>query len=243
MSYPLKRGSIVYKRLVAGGLAIILSGCTLFSDGYSVKIHKEEQESDYSSVYAEIVEFDGFKNKEYQSELNMSTEENIAKAIKSFDTLALEAKETLPKGVKSALNITQKIKRNTTDIISFITEVYTYTGGAHGTTVWEPKTIDVTSENPHNLKLNELFSDKDYMTNLNAIISAMVEENPEKYGELWARPEITTENQNRFYMTDTDLVIFFPPYELSYYAKGFIEFPIPLQKLNTILKDRYKTTK
>ncbi len=243
MSYPLKRGSIVYKRLVAGGLAIILSGCTLFSDGYSVKIHKEEQESDYSSVYAEIIEFDGFKKKGYQSELNMSTEEDVAKAIKSFDALALEAKESLPKGVKSALNITQKIKRNTTDIISFITEIYTYTGGAHGTTVWEPKTIDVTSENPHNLKLNELFSDKDYMTKLNAIISAMVEENPEKYGELWARPEITAENENRFYMTDTDLVIFFPPYELSYYAKGFIEFPIPLQKLNTILKDRYKTTK
>lgn len=243
MSYPLKRGSIVYKRLVAGGLAIILSGCAMFSDGYSVKIHKEEQESDYSSVYAEIIEFDGFKNKGYQSELNMSTEEDVAKAIKSFDALALEAKETLPNGVKSALNITQKIKRNTTDIISFITEVYTYTGGAHGTTVWEPKTIDVTSENPHNLKLNELFSDKDYMTKLNAIISAMVEENPEKYGELWARPEITAENENRFYMTDTDLVIFFPPYELSYYAKGFIEFPIPFEKLNTILKDRYKTTK
>ena len=243
MSYPLKRGSIVYKRLVAGGLAIILSGCTLFSDGYSVKIHKEEQESDYSSVYAEIIEFDGFKNKEYQSELNMSTEEDISKAIKSFDALALEAKEALPKGVKSALNITQKIKRNTTDIISFITEIYTYTGGAHGTTAWEPKTVDVTSQNPHNLKLNELFSDKDYMTKLNAIISAMVEENAEKYGELWAKPEITAENENRFYMTDTDLVIFFPPYELSYYAKGFIEFPIPLEKLNPILKDRYKTTK
>lgn len=243
MSYPLKRGSIVYKRLVAGGLAIILSGCTLFSDGYSAKIQKEEQESDYSSVYAEIIEFDGFKNKEYESELNMSVREDVEKAIKSFDSLALEAKESLPKGVKSALSITQKVKRNTTDIISFITEVYTYTGGAHGSTEWAPVTVDVTSENPHNLKLSELFSDKDYIAKLNAVIAKMVEENPEKYGELWARPEITEENKNRFYMTDTDLVIFFPPYELSYYAKGFIEFAIPYDRLNPILNDRYKTTK
>lgn len=243
MSYPLKRGSIVYKRLVAGGLAVILSGCTLFSDGYSVKIQKEEQESDYSSVYAEIIEFDGFKNKEYQSELNMSVHDDVDNAIKSFDALAMEAKESLPKGVKSALSITQKVKRNTTDIISFITEVYTYTGGAHGTTEWVPVTVDVTSEKPHNLKLGELFSDSNYITKLNAIIAKMVEENPEKYGELWAKPEITEENENRFYMTDTDLVIFFPPYELSYYAKGFIEFNIPYDRLNPILNDRYKTTK
>lgn len=243
MSYPLKRGSIVYKRLVAGGMAIILSGCALFSDGYGVKIHKEEQETDYSSVYAEVIEFDGFKNKVYESELNISTEEDVENAIKGFDAVALEAKETLPNGVKSALKITQKLKRNTTDIISFITEIYTYTGGAHGNTVWEPKTIDVTSEKPHDLKLGELFSDKDYIAKLNTIISAMVEENPEKYGELWAKPQITAENENRFYMTDEDLVIFFPPYELSYYAKGFIEFPIPLEKLSPILKDRYKITK
>lgn len=243
MSYPLKRGSIVYKRLVAGGLAIILSGCTIFNDSYGVKIHKEEQETDYSSVYAEVIEFDGFKNREYESQLNLSIEDDVTRAIKGFDALALEAKETLPKGVKSALNITQKVKRNTTDIISFITEIYTYTGGAHGTTVWEPKTIDVTSENPHNLKLSELFSDKEYLSKLNAIIQGMVKEDSEKYGELWAKPEVTAENENRFYMTDTELVIFFPPYELSYYAKGFIEFPIPLDELNPILKERYKTTK
>lgn len=71
----------------------------------------------------------------------------------------------------------------------------------------------------------------------------MVKENPDKYSELWEKPEITNENENRFYMTDTDLVIFFPPYELSYYAKGFIEFPIPLEEINPILKDHYKLTK
>ena len=71
----------------------------------------------------------------------------------------------------------------------------------------------------------------------------MVENDPEKYSELWAKPVITAETENRFYMTDDDIVKYFPPYELSYYAKGFTEFPISIEKLNPILNDRYKTTK
>lgn len=233
----------MYKRLVVGVMAIMLSGCTFFSDGYGVSIKKEEQESEYSSVYAEIIEFDGFSNKEYQSELNMSVQDDIKDAIGQFDALALEAKESLPKGVKSVLNIRQNLKRNSKNIISFISEHYIYTGGAHGSTSWYPETIEVTAKKPHNLALGELFSDKDYIKKLNTIISTMVKENPDKYSELWEKPEITSENENRFYMTDTDLVIFFPPYELSYYAKGFIEFPIPLDSLNGILKEEYTTTK
>ncbi len=233
----------MYKRLVVGVMAIILSGCTFFSNGYGVSIKKEEQESEYSSVYAEIIEFDGLSNKGYQSELNMSIQENVKDAIGQFDALALEAKESLPGGVKSVLNIRQKLKRNNKNIISFVSEHYIYTGGAHGNTSWYPQTINVTADKPHNLSLDELFSDKDYIKKLNTIISTMVKETPDKYSELWEKPEITSENKNRFYMTDTDLVIFFPPYELSYYAKGFIEFPIPLDSLNSILKEEYRTTK
>ncbi len=231
------------KHVVVGVLAMMLSGCTMLLDGYDVKINKEEQESDYSSVYAEIIEFDGIKNKEYESELNMSVRSNVDEAIAQFDKLAQDASEELPEGVKSALSITQKVKRNTDDIISFVSEHYIYTGGAHGNTSWYPRTINVLAENPHDLKLSELFKDKDYIKKLNAIIDTMVKENPDKYSELWEKPELTKENENRFYMTDIDLVIFFPPYELSYYAKGFIEFPIPLAELSPLLKEEYRTTK
>lgn len=233
----------MHKRLVVGVLAFILAGCALFNSGYKIKINKEEQESDYSSVYAEIIEFDGIKNKDYQSELNLSVEKDVENAITQFDSLALDAKETLPKGIKSALSIKQKLKRNSSDIISFISEHYIYTGGAHGTTSWYPRTIDLVSNNPHDLKLGELFDDEDYLKKLNAIIDRMVKDNPDKYSELWEKPELTADNEDRFYMTDTDLVIFFPPYELSYYAKGFVEFPIPFEELNPILNKRYKSTK
>lgn len=229
----------MFKHLVVGGLTILLAGCAMLSYGYDIEIKKEEQETEYASVYAEIIEFNELGNRKYQSELNMTIRQEITDAISTFDALAIDASQALPQGVKSTLKITQNVMRNTKDIVSFITEQYIYMGGAHGNTVWYPRTVYVTGENPHELTLDELFDDG-YIEKLNGIINTMVNENPDKYSELWAKPEITEQNQNRFYLTDNDLVIFFPPYELSYYAKGFIEFPIPLSDLSSILDENFK---
>lgn len=209
--------------------------------GISGSVHKEEQESEYSCVCAEILEFRGIRNREYQSELNLSIEEDVCDAIGEFDAIAQESAKDLPDGVKSTLYITQCVKRTKDGILSFVSEHYIYTGGAHGVTTWYPRTIDTCEENPHDLTLDELFAVDDYTDKLNVIIEKMAEENPDRYSELWAKPTVTQENQNRFYLTDDELVIYFPPYELSYYAKGFIEFPIPLDELTPILNDRYKT--
>ena len=231
----------MHKVMVASllGVVMTISGCSVFNKA-DYKTHKEEQETEYSSVYAEIVEFEGFKNKEYQSELNMSVCKDIENAIAQFDSLALEAAESLPKGVKSALKITQDVKRIKSGIVSFISEHYIYIGGAHGNTSYKPVTVDISSEAPHNLKLSELFSTDDYIEKLNFIIDTIVEKDPQNYSELWAEPHITKENEDRFYLTDDELVIYFPPYELSYYAKGFVEFKIPLSEISTILNERFR---
>lgn len=54
------------------------------------------------------------------------------------------------------------------------------------------------------------------------------------------KPVITEEDQNNYYITDEDLVIFFPPYTLSYYAKGFIEFDIKLTEIEGMINEKYK---
>ncbi len=239
MSYSLRDGGMRLKKILAVVLALTLVGCN-FDDGYGVSVKQEEQETDYSTVYAEILEFRGIKNKEYQSQLNLSIEDSVEDAMHQFDSIAQEAKETLPAGVKSSLYITQKVKRNTNDFISFVMEHYIFTGGAHGTTSWYPRTIDVTSESPHDLTLGDLFTVDDYLDKLNAIIKQKVRDNPDIYSELWEEPVVTKDNEDRFYLTDENLVIYFPPYELSYYAKGFIEFPIALKELSPYLIDKLK---
>lgn len=239
MSYSLINGGNRLKKILLCAITLALCGCTL-GDGYAVIINEEEQETEYATIYAEILEFSGIKNKEYLSELNLSISDTVEGAISQFDALAQEAQASLPPGVKSALKITQNVKRNSDGMISFVTEHYIYTGGAHGTVSWYPRTIDSLAENPHDLSLGELFTVDDYMDRLNAIIKQKVTDYPDLYSELWEEPKVTERNQNRFYLTEDKLVIYFPPYELSYYAKGFVEFPISYEELNPILIDKLK---
>lgn len=222
------------------GTVILLTGCNN-SSGYDVEVHKEEQETDYSQVYAEIIEFDGFKDAEFLSQVNMSVGDDVRDAIHKFDALAQES--DLPDGVKAALRITQSLKRNKGCIVSFVSEQYIYTGGAHGTASWYPKTIYSDSESSYMLTLPQLFDSDEYIDIINSQIDEIVEKNPDIYQELWAEPHISKETEDRFYLTDTELVIYFPPYELSYYAKGFVEFKIPLQNINSVLKEQFRDSK
>ena len=237
MSYiikKLKQGCAVLTASV-----IFLSGCS--GNGiYSSKILIEEQETDYSSVYAEIIEFTSLPDKDFRSDINETISNDVKNAIGEFDSLSADAAENLPQGVKTALHISQRIKRRSGGIISFITENYTYLGGAHGTTSWLPYTFDALSDEPKLLELKDLFSDDGYINTINRMIDELVAEKPEEYSELWAEPHITEEDQRQFYMTDNDLVIFFPPYELSYYARGFVEFPLRLTELSGKLKEEFR---
>lgn len=220
-------------------MILFTAGCS--SDGsYDVTKKSDEFETDYSSVYAETISFGGMENSAYQSELNMSIENDVSAAVNEFDTLADEASENLPDGVKAAFKITQEIKRNSDGFISFIETHYIYSGGAHGNISWFPRNIDVLSPTPHNLELKELFNDDGYRETINRMIDELVEKHPDKYNELWEKPEINDENENNFYITDNELVIYFPPYTLSYYAKGFVEFPIRLSEISGMLNDEYK---
>lgn len=242
--------TVIYKRwwgMFRGmKMPVVTAVCFLFlisscsGEGeYGTKISTEEQESEYSSVYAQVIEFSGFSNKEYQSELNMQISEGIEKSVNEFDDVARESSSLLPPGVKSIMKITQNVKRNSGGIISFIEEGYIYLGGAHGNTMWTPRTIDLRMENPHILEFNELFTDERYIGKINNLIDELIKENPEKYSELWAEPHITEDFKTQFYLNDEELVIFFPPYELSYYAKGFVEFPIRFNDLTGWIKEEY----
>lgn len=224
---------------ICAAVLILVSGCSM-DNGYRYITNKEEQETDYSSIYAEVTEFSGFANKEYESELNMLIRDNIKNEINEFDVLAQESAKEIPAGVKSDMHISCSVKRNTKSALSFVTERYIYTGGAHGTTTWYPYTVAPLSEDPHDLELSELFVENtDYLEVINRIITDTVLSDKEKYNELWAEPKLTKEAENRFYLTDTELVIYFPPYELSYYAKGFIEFPIRLSEISGIVRPEF----
>ena len=88
------------------------------------------------------------------------------------------------------------------------------------------------------LSLSDLFDGETYIDALNKMLTDAVAGSPEKYADIWAKPKIS-QNQG-FYIDGENLVIFYPPYELSYYERGFVEIPLPIEDLLTYMKPTYR---
>ncbi|MBQ3471379.1 MAG: DUF3298 domain-containing protein [Clostridia bacterium] len=72
------------------------------------------------------------------------------------------------------------------------------------------------------------------------MINEQVAEHPDEYAELWEKPVIKDTSQTNFYIEDGKLVLYYQPYDLSYYARGFVEFRLPLKELSGYLKEEYR---
>lgn len=216
---------------------IVLCGCSQSKTAW-IKLTPRQYETDISTVDAQELSLSGMKDSEFETELNQKFSEELSSALVGFDTLAQENSGNVTMGNKSVFNNRWEEKRNNSDFLSLVNEQYMYLGGAHGNTAWYPSNIDAL--NNKIIKLDDLFTDSGYKDTLNRLITELVEQNPDEYADLWEKPEIRDSHQNDFYIDDSHLVIFFQPYELSYYARGFVEFPIKLEDLSGSLKEEYR---
>lgn len=215
----------------------VLCGCSAASKA-NIKINSSEYETDISQVSAQGFEISGLKDVEFQESINKNVASDIDGAMISFDSAAMENSDALKMGNRCILQITQEIMNNSDDFISIVEEHYVYTGGAHGNAQRYPRNIDTAASKT--IVLSDLFNDDGYADTLNRIITEMVEADTEKYSDLWEHPRIKKENMTDFYIKDGNLVIFYQPYDLSYYAKGYVEFPIKFSELSGHLKEEYK---
>lgn len=214
-----------------------MCGCA-FKNAAQIVITPKQYETDISTVDAENIEFSGIKNTEFQSELNKKLDEELASSLVAFESAAQEAAKNLTMGNKAVFSNKWMEKYNKNNFISLINEEYTYLGGAHGSTAWHALNAD-TAQNKI-LTLSDLFEDEGYKETLNRMIAELVTEKPNEYKDLWAKPEIKDSHQNDFYIDNGNLVIYFQPYDLSYYARGFVEFPLKLEELSGYLKADYR---
>ena len=216
------------KVLIASVMALLLVSC-----GAKPKISmvNDSYETDYSEVKTQTPKLDIPNESEFSAELNELFNEEVCKAVKDFDNEAATANIA----AKSTFDISQTVNYNKNDFISITEEIYRYTGGAHGMTVRHTRNIDILKK--QEIFLADLFAEKGYENTLNRMLEELKKNKPEEYGELWQKPEI--KKNQEFYITDDDLIIYYQPYELSYYARGFVEFPLRLTELKGYLKEDY----
>lgn len=228
-------------RKIAGIAAVVAAAmylCSCFAGGVKIDKTLKEYETDTSSVKLETISFSGMANAEFEAELNDSVEKSAQSAAVAFDTNAFKCADNVRMGNKCIFETLWQIKHNGNDFISALEERYTYLGGAHGETAWLPRNIDLLTSKE--IKLADLFAETGYENTLNRLINEEISENGEKYADLWEKPVIKDSHQTDFYIEDGDLVIFYKPYDLSYYARGFVEFRIDMEDISGYLKEEYR---
>lgn len=215
------------KKIIATVLIIItLYGCS--KDSLKIDMEKKEYSGDGYNVTMEIPSL----HDESDFSENFNTEYIILadEILNDFVTEAEKSDIT-----KDSLTLKQKVRFNKNGIVSIIGDCKTYTGGPHGTLSRIAKNIDI--KNGCDITFANLFSDKEYINRINSYIEVLAETSPDKFADLWKTPVIS-ENQE-FYITPDGIVIFYPPYALSYYSKGFVEIEIPYEEIESYLNPDY----
>jgi len=124
-----------------------------------------------------------------------------------------------------------EVKTNERGILSLTLTVYSFSGGAHGLTIIQSLTFDVTTGKQYALK--DLFKpSSNYVDVLSKIISKKIVE--------WDVPllvEFTGIRPDQdFYIADHSLIIYFQVYELTPYVYGFPYFPIAIKDIEHIIR-------
>lgn len=203
--------------------------CIFVSACETRKSYVGTERREFENITVEIPKFKNLSDDEFEKELNEKYEQTVAERIEKFLSDADDECE---------FELKQEIKLNKSPVITVVGEIRAYDGGVRDVNERIAKNIDVVKNTE--LKLYDLFEDNSYINKLNREIENITESNPEEYHDLWEKPIISDINRECFYLTDKALVIFYPPYELSYYAKGFVEFYVPYDNIRSYLKEEYK---
>lgn len=217
------------KRMMLLGLIclLLLSGC----GGVSLKKEKMQQDENGCLIRSELLMIDGLADTEREQALNQAHKAMLNQWIADFSEriAALGSSGETPE-----LTVEEEDKRCDANIISTVCQKYLYTGvDAHGNLWQSSRNIYVPTG--EELTLSALFNEDDFEKFLNQRITEVVEANPSEYADLWEKPAVTDASEKDFYLTDKELVLYYQPYALSYYARGVVEIPIRLETLRGYL--------
>lgn len=132
-----------------------------------------------------------------------------------------------------------EVKKNTSNIISIFVKYYKYSGGAHGYYEYIPYNFDLRSGK--NLTLKEIFKQGvDYKIIINNEIEKQIKELGKKEKDLDKVYDFygIKENQ-KFYLEDGNIVIYFDLYDIAPYAAGIPEFPIIVENIKNHISEDY----
>ncbi len=134
----------------------------------------------------------------------------------------------LPESIKKSMSFAgnYRVYYDSGPWVSLVQNGYLFIGGAHGMPFENAVTVNL--DTGKNYKLADLFKPGfDYKTYLTERVKNEAIERKEL--DLLVRPEVT--DQQKFYLTEDGLVLYYAPYEIAPYSNGFVRFMIPYRDL------------
>lgn len=197
----------------------------------------ENEEKVYSNKYVSVninkPSVKIAKNKEAEGIIN----NKISKRINDFEEyitkLSIRDNEyNIKVGLEPkpyVINVNNNVTYNKNNILSITLNLYSYTGGAHGSSVDESFNFDINTGNRGVIE-DFLGNNRNYNKIILDNVKATINKNPELYfKEAVDKLNVIPYNQ-KFFLTYKDLVIYFDEYEIAPYVAGIPKFYIPLSK-------------
>lgn len=210
----------------------LLSLCVLASCSEGVRIESVDKSYSTDTIFADakIPQISGLSSKSLEESVNEEFEDVICELLEDFSE---SAKKT---GDSSTFEVTTTEHYNKNGFLSVVAQIDSCAGSTHKSSQRITKNIDTRLS--CELSISDLFEGDGYIDMINARLGEAVEKNPEQYTGLWEKPKLA-QNQS-FYINGSNLVLYYPPYELSYYERGFVEIPLPLSDMSGYLKPAYR---
>ncbi|WP_315078805.1 DUF3298 domain-containing protein [uncultured Clostridium sp.] len=231
------------RKIILASLALIMTTSLLLSTGQKASASTinttssqvqviETNLAKTSSYFNQDITLPNLKTESNNEKINIINEK-INNCINSLAyNMKIQSKEYFDMFGKEfttypyELNVNYKLTNNSTSLTSLYTDIYSFTGGAHGSTLRNAYTVDNNTKDL--LSLNNLFiKGYDYKQIINDAISKQIISDSEKYFASLLNFEGVNDDVN-FYIDGDNLVIYYQQYEIAPYCMGIPEFKIPL---------------
>lgn len=198
------------------------------------RVQMDSVDKSYSTetitVEAKIPQITGLSSQSLSESVNREYERTITGLLEDFK------KQAGKTGDQSAFSVTTTEHYNSGNFFSSVTQVEAVVGSLRKSLVRITKNID--TKKCAEVSFSDLFEGDSYIDMINARLSEAVKNDSERYRGIWEKPTLS-ENQ-KFYITDNCVVLYYDPYKLSYYERGFVEIPLSLSDMSGYLKEEYR---
>ena len=215
------------KKLSVLVFILLLTAC---SDGVQVDSIDKSYKTETVTVDAKVPKLSGLSSESLEEAINSEYEQTITDLLEEFK------KQASKTGDASTFLVTTTQHKNNGGIFSAVTQVDSCVQNAHKNSFRITKNID--TRKCSELSLSDLFDGDAYIDMMNSRLLEAVKADSDRYRGLWEKP-VLLENQD-FYITPECLVVYYAPYKLSYYERGFVEIPLSLSDMSGYLKEEYR---